>query len=792
MKVSLNWLRDYVSYDGGVDDLAKTLTFAGVEVEGIERIGFESESVVVARIASSEKHPDAERLSVCMVEDGTGELRQIVCGAKNYRVGDKVPLALPGAILPGGVKIKKGKLRGVASDGMMCSGAELGIPDSTDGLLILPNDSPVGKPLVEVIPCDTVLEVEVTPNRPDLLCYNGIAREIAALTGAKLTIRDVEPLPSGRDEIEVATEAPEACPFYTATKIRGVKVGASPEWLASKLRAAGLRPINVVVDITNYVLLETGQPLHAFDAAKVCGSLTARFARQGESILALDGRNYELADGHLVIADAHGPVAIAGIMGGEPTGVTESTTDILLESAYFERGVVRASGRSLGLSSDSSYRFERGVNPAGIEHAAARAARLIVELAGGEVVGGVCRAGSIPQRQISTLSLRDAKTRSVMGYEISRDRACEILKAFGLEMTGSDAATTAWSIPSWRGDLEREIDLIEEIARVEGLDNVPVSRASLFTPTTKTDRSYDFRIGLARYLAGAGFYEARTLTLVSEAMLEDDIFADGGEPLRVRNPLGEDNAALRPSLLPGLIQCAARNVRHGARAVRLFEIGRVFHACEEAGEEEKMRLAMVATGAAIQPHWSSRLERSFDIFDLKGAFESLPAAAFRVVPCKQGKAVLAGRIEALGIPVGFLGQVAPSRARALDIDAPLLVAEIDLEILEPILQKPRRYRDIARFPSISRDIALIVNESTCHDDILNAIHMANEPLLTGVSVFDVFSDTEGKKVPLGKKSVAYSLTFSSAERTLNSEEVNEAQQRIKACLKTCLGASLRE
>lgn len=792
MKVSLNWLRDYVSYEGDVNELERTLTFAGVEVEGVERTGIESRQVVVARIASSEKHPDADRLSVCQVEDGTGELRQIVCGAKNYKVGDKVPLALPGAELPGGLKIKKGKLRGVASNGMLCSGSEVGIPDGADGLLILPEDIPVGTPLADWVRSDTVLDIEVTPNRPDLLSYTGIAREVAALTGAALQLPTVAPLPSGTSEVTVATSAPDACPFYTATRIRGVRVGPSPDWLAEKLRAAGLRPINVVVDITNFVLLETGQPLHAFDAAKVSYRLEARFANAGESIIALDGHTYQLGEQHLVIADSTGPVAVAGVMGGEATGVAEATSEVLLESAYFAPEVIRTSGRSLGLASDSSYRFERGVNPADVEAAAARATALILELAGGEIVGGICRAGTPPRRPVQSVTLRDSKVSSLMGYPVGRERLSSILTAFGLEMTGSDATSTTWHIPSHRGDLEREIDLIEEIARVEGLDKVPVAQTSLCTPTTAADRSYDIRLALARYLAGFGFYEARTLTLVSEAMIEDDIFAEGGEVLRVRNPLGEESAALRPSLLPALLQCAARNVRLGANSVRLFEIGRVFHAADAQGSEESTRLALVATGDATFQHWSPSAERLLDIFDLKGALESLPGTAFQIIPCCQGKAALAGRILADGVTIGFLGQVAPARARQLDIKSPLLIAEITLDALEPVLAKPKRFQSIPKFPSTSRDIAFIVPESTLHADVVALIKAANEPLLSDIRVFDIFTDPEGKKVPVGHKSVAYSLTFASPDRTLTSDEANTAYERIRQHLKNRLQVTFRE
>lgn len=775
MKVSLNWLKELVELPASVPALVDLLTLAGVEVEGIASTGVSIPKIVVAQILESERHPNADRLSVCKVDDGSGTPRQIVCGAKNYKVGDKVPLALPGAEMPAGFKIKVGKLRGIESEGMMCSAEELGLPKGEDGLLILPPDTAVGTSFSDLYPGDTVLDLEITPNRPDLLSHIGIAREIAALTGKPLTLPAVSQ-GAFSSAGEVALETPLA-PLYTVLAVAGVKVGPSPDWLRKKLEAVGLRSINNVVDITNFVMLETGQPLHAFDAAKVNGDIRVRVASPGESFLALDGRTYKLDAEHVVIADSQRPLALAGVMGGEDSGVTVQTTDILLESAYFVPGNIRRTSRTLGLSSDSSYRFERGVNIAGVHAASQRAAALIVEVAGG--TAGAFKegsSGSLPQPGLVTL--RAARVAALLGTEIPEDRINAILSGFGL--TKADGG---WSILSHRQDLLREVDLIEEIARVVGIEKIPARLTAIPAAPGAADAAYDFNMAVRQKLSAQGLSEARTSTLISEAMFWQEIPA-----IRLRNPLGEDQAFLRTSLLPGLLSAIERNIRQGAKRIGLFEIGRTFHA---EGPEERATLAFVLTGETATD-WRGGKARALDWHDAKGLVRQLLPSGFELqktetkAPLALGARILIGEKH-----VGQLGQLAPSAARDLGANGAVLVAEIDLASLQA-LSAPRVYADIPRFPAITRDMAIVCPLTMTYSEIENTLRAVNEPLLATIEPFDIFTDPTGEKLSADRKSLAISLTFRDIGRTLNSEEVNVACERLKQSLKAKLAVDFRE
>ena len=775
MKVSLNWLRELVELPPSVPQLVDLLTLAGVEVEDVETRGAAIDKVVVAQILESVQHPNADRLSVCKVDDGSGAPRQIVCGAKNYKVGDKVPLALPGAVLPGDFKIKVGKLRGVESAGMLCSGKELGIADDAEGLLILPPDARVGAPLSELYPADTILELEITPNRPDLLSYTGIAREVAALTGKKFKSR-VSGLKLDAVAHEgVRTDAPAECPFYSARRISGVKVGPSPEWLKGKLEASGIRPINNIVDITNFVLLETGQPLHAFDADKLRGDIHARLAREGEEFLALDGRTYKLTPKNLVIADEARALAIAGVMGGEETGVTASTVNVVLESAYFQPSNIRSTSRTLGLISDSSYRFERGVDPEGVLPASQRATGLILELAGGSAASVVNIAGEVPDFK-RTVPLRPGRAGGILGAEISSSRIDEILACFGLEKSGE-----AWKVPSFRQDLTREIDLIEEITRVFGIDNIPARETSRYVESTATDRAHDRDMRLRRALAAQGFYESRTLSLSGENAAQ---YAPA--VLRVRNPLNQDQVVLRPNLLGGLLGVVANNTRVGNKTLRLFELGRVFHADIN---EERTHLAFVMTGAATEKSWRAGAERNADIFDVKGLLASLGLGALSFEPAESPWLALAAAVKLDGAQIGFAGQLRPAKARELDIAAPAAAVEIELPAPEAAV---KTYTEIPKHPAVTRDIALMAPDAVTHAQVEDVIQKLNEPLLETAELFDLFTDATGQKIAAGQKSMAYSLTYRAKNRTLTVDEVNAAHARLRDRLKVELGVAFRE
>ncbi|MDP9292306.1 MAG: phenylalanine--tRNA ligase subunit beta, partial [Verrucomicrobiota bacterium] len=536
MKVSLNWLREFVDFSQDANALAEQLTRAGVEVESIETRGAAIDKVLVAQIVESKPHPNADRLSVCIVDDGSAERRQIVCGAKNYKVGDKVPLALPGAILPGDFKIRFGKLRGVESQGMLCSAKELRLADDAEGLLILPPSAPIGAPLSDLFPADTILDLEITPNRADLLSHLGIAREIGALSGSKFASQS-SPSPTesanGPSGLKIEILAAKQCAFYSGRKISGVKIGPSPEWLRTRLDSLGVRSINNVVDVTNLVMLEIGQPLHAFDADKVRGGIIVRLARAEEKFHALDGRTYELTSNDLLIADHERGVAIAGVMGGEDSGVTDATTNVILESAYFLPANIRRTSRRLGLVSESSYRFERGVDPEVILAASKRATELIAELAGG-TPNSAENVGTLPS-STRLMPFRNERCEAVMGRAITENESHAILASLGLEKTDG-----GWKTPSYRQDLTREIDLIEEVVRVFGIEKIDGRNVARFSPHSVADRAHDWRMKIRERLVSRGFYEARTISLVSEK----NAIADA---IRLRNPMGEDQSMLRPA-----------------------------------------------------------------------------------------------------------------------------------------------------------------------------------------------------------------------------------------------------
>ena len=781
MKVSLNWLREFVDCQLSADELEALFRRAGLEVASVETRGADFDKVVVAQVLESAQHPNADRLSVCKVDDGSGTPRQIVCGAKNYKVGDKVPLALPGAVLPGDFKIKTGKLRGVESEGMLCSAKELKLAEEADGLLILPKDAAVGSPIGNCFPPDVLFELEITPNRPDWLNHLGVAREITVFTGLPLADPGIPAPSTAHAGAAVEIEAKE-CSYYTLRRIRGVKVGKSPQWLADRLAAVGLRPVNNVVDITNYVLFELGQPLHAFDAAKIEGSLHVRRAAEGENFRALDGRDYKLREDLLVIADDKRTVALAGVMGGEDSGVTAATTDILLESAVFDPGFVRRASRTLGLISDSSYRFERGVDPEMVASASARAAELIVQIAGGMAEDVVLEAGSHWAR--TEIALRHAHVRSFLGLDISDQEIEESLSKVGLEKSSGGGDST-WSVPGFRHELTREVDLIEEIARVIGIERIPSQTTGPFAASSAPDAAYDFVMARRHSLVGTGFSEARTSTLVSPADA-----AWFGPAVELKNPFGDDQSRLRTSLLPGLLAALKRNADLGAPAIRLFECGRVFSVSGEAS-----RIALVATGALAQPDWRGTAGRNWDIFDLKGAVTGLAGLRdedFAPIPNPPLPFGAAIEVFKNGIRIGLLGTLHPAEARKLDAAAAVVAAEFDAAAWQGAVNPIEAVKPLPKFPASSRDIALTASLQLSYGDVRAAVLAQNEPLLESVSLFDLFTDPSGKNLSTDKKSLAISLTFRSGGRTLTTEEVNATTDRLKAGLKERLGVDFRE
>jgi len=786
MKFSVNWLREFVDLPDKIDDLAQLLTLAGVEIEGIERRGADIDNVIVAQISASSQHPNADRLTVCEVDYGSGTKRQIVCGATNYKVGDKVPLALPGAVLPNGLEIRKTKLRGTESEGMLCSPIELGLGDDASGLLILSADAKIGAPIVDLFPADTILDVEITPNRGDLLSHFGLAREIAALTSKALRHAakfNGRALPNG-----VKITALRECPFYSARRIDNVQVEPSPDWLRAKIESVGIRSINNIVDISNFVMLELGQPTHAFDADKLKGEINVRLACDGEKFLALDGKNYSLAPENLVIADEERAIAIGGVMGGEETGVTESTKNIALESAYFLPASIRRTARNLNLPSDASYRFERGIDPGMILRASQRATDLIREIAHGDPAKETAAAGDLPAGPPDVL-LSYENCNQVVGITIKPKAIDQILERFGLSKTKSDSKSknggATWKIPSYRGDLRRDVDLIEEVMRAYGVEKIPGMDKSRFTPSSVADHLHNLESALRTGLAARGLAEVRTSKLIPRHSM-----VPSENAIRLRNPLSEDHVALRPDLLAGLLDVLDRNVRGGTKRVAIFELGRVF--IPPTGKEER-RLGILLWGNATSaPHWRAQTKRTLDFFDLKGAVEALTVGKISFCRSDHRDFALATEIQSDHRVIGFAGQLSAVRAAEIDVPGSVFFAELQADLMLEGQESARAFRDIERFPAVTRDIAMIVPKKLTHAEILRTIEQSAEPLLESVQLFDLFETREEVAPGPARKSLAYTLTYRDKNRTLTNEEVTEVHARIRERLKRELGVTLRE
>lgn len=792
MNVSLNWLATHLDLAGkSIKEIDDLFTFAGVEVEGIVSKGIASEKIVVAQIKEAVQHPNADRLKVTQVDAGEGTLRQIVCGAQNYKVGDKVPCALPGAELPGGFTIGETVMRKVESKGMLCASTEIGLPPGADGLLILPEDAEIGKPVKQMFDSDTLLELEVTPNRPDLLSHYGMARELATLLKTPLKPLEIRSADvSSASSIQIS--APAACPLYTAIRISGVTVKESPAWLKQRLESIGLRPINNIVDVTNFVLHELGQPLHAFDAAKLTGSIIVRNATDGETFLALDESEHVLTPDDLLISDESGAaLALAGVMGGLTSGVTETTTDILLESAYFTPQGIRRTSRRTALSSDSSYRFERGVDPQGVLTASAFAVKLILETAGGTAEATIQIAGEAPVLT-QPVALDARKLDQLMGGSISLTAAEEILTRLGL----TKLADGTWDVPSFRADLQRHIDLVEEIARVHGLANVPSRFLGSFVPSSPVDAAYDADMILRRRLAALGVYECQTIKLIADHQLTDALPLrplQDGDVIRVKLPLSEDHAVMRPSLVPGLVASAARNVRQQAKSLRFFEMGRAFRNAGggKAKDQESETLAILLSGGTAPAGWN-QADRVADLYDLKGLINALvPNKTIRFAPKDRDGFALGCDIKADDQNIGVFARLKPSRERELDFSSPVFVAELDLSKLRKLLNGIDHVEDLPQFPGSSRDAAMELPATLPNAEIEGVLAKCNEPLLIAFECFDVFTDPSGQKLATDRKSVAYRFQYRATDRTLKAEEVDAAHQKVLEALTQKLGVKFR-
>ena len=806
MKVTLNWLKEYVDFAWSPDELAERLTMLGIEVEGVQKLGGEFAGVVVAQVITRDKHPNADRLSLCRVADGQGE-RQIVCGAQNFKAGDKVPLILPGATLPAKpgeppMQIKIGKIRGVESQGMLCSPQELGLPDAVDGLLILPENAKVGQPFAEFLGrsgSDVVYDLEITPNRPDLNSVIGIAREISALTGNPL--RMPEAGASGSSDaasfVSIRLEDAELCPRYFTRLVRGVKVGPSPDWLKSMLEKVGIRSISNVVDVTNYVMLEIGQPLHAFDYHLIAKgkdgtpTIVVRRATEGEKFTTLDGQQRTLTAQMLLIADEQKGIALAGIMGGQNSEISSQTVDVLIESAYFNPTNIRRTSKSLGLRSESSYRFERGCDPnLGVEFASRRAAGLIAQLAGGQLVEGAVDAYPKPVSE-KLISLRHCKVAELLGVQIPAAQNVKYLRQLGLEVSvESGDEYCEVEAPTFRVDLKGEIDLIEEIARMHGIENIPATPPRGAIGSNEFDAVQDELTEARRILTGLGLNEAQGQTLISDAEFQ----LPGVEWAPLANPLSSDMNALRPSLLPGLLHALRHNLSRKNESVALFEVGRVFTRVNGQTREER-RVAIALTGLRNPLFWSGEdREAKFDVYDLKGLLEefleqfgmrglSYARRAESTTLCLESAVIQLGKN-----PVGELGQLLPALAKRFDLRDAVLLAELNLDLLLARRNTAKTLKPLPAFPAIRRDVAMLVPEPTTHEAVLSTVKQAKPQNLEAVELFDVF---RGKNVPAGQKSMAYAFTYRSAEKTLTDAEVNAAHEKVVEQFKRALQAEIR-
>ncbi len=809
MKVTLNWLRKYVDFDWSPEELTGRLTMLGLEVEGVQKIGGEFAGIVVAQILSRDPVPGSDKLSVCRVSDGHGE-RTIICGAQNHKPGDKVPLILPNFALPlkPGEKepfvIKERKVFGITSQGMMCSPQELGLPDQVDGLLILPADAPVGKPFVEYLGrgggSDVVYDLEVTPNRPDLNSVIGIAREIAAVTGSELKIPEVKIKTSATKTdslVSVKVEDPELCPRYTVRVVKGVKIGPSPDWLRSALEKVDVRSINNVVDVTNYVMLEIGQPLHAFDYRLIAGgeggkpTIVVRRAAGNEKFKTLDNIERSLTGEMLLIADEKKGIALAGVMGGQNTEINDSTRDILIESAYFSPTNIRRTSKALGLRSESSYRFERGADIVICDWASQRAAQLILETAGGELADGVVDVHPKPvePRQIV---LHFAKTKELLGIGIPHAEQISMLTALGLRLTEQSPGLCTFTIPTWRVDLKRQVDLIEEIERLYGVEKVPATPPRNAIGANEFDAVYDQITEARTLLAGLGLNEAQGQTLVSDTECRGQ--REG--LVSLANPLSSDMNVLRPSLLPGLIHSLRHNVSRKNYNVALFEIGRVFGAANGAFKEER-RVAMALTGQRALPFWSGDgRDAKLDVFDMKGLLEEfLEHFGVRGVTFARrdepSPLFLESAAIALGgrLPLGEMGQLMPPLAKKYDLRDAVFLAELNLDQLLARRNPAKSLKALPQFPAIRRDVAMLVPEATSHATVLQVVKQAKPAHLENVELFDIF---RGKNIPEGQKSLAYAFIYRSPEKTLTDAEVNAAHAKVLEAFKTQLRATVRE
>jgi phenylalanyl-tRNA synthetase beta chain len=788
MKISLEWLKDYLEVVLSPADLADLLTHSGLEVEGLTQWKPAFQGVVVGRLDSFRPLPQSDHLSLCSVHDGKRDY-SVVCGAPNLKAGERVALAVEGALLPGGVKIGRTPFQGIASEGMLCSEKELGLSEEGSGIMFLDPQASPGLPLDRALPLeDWILDINITPNRSDCLCVLGIAREVAALTGKPLRFpadKKAEKDPSADRLTSVTLDRPDLCPRYVAKLILGVRIGPSPFWMRRRLEACGVRAISNIVDVTNYVMLEMGQPLHAFDFHRLEEKrIVVRTAAPGFTFTTLDGTGRKMPKDALMICDGKRPVALAGIMGGLNSEIEEDTSDILLESAYFDPMGIRRTSKQLGLSTEASIRFERGIDPNGSLRAAERAADLMAALAGGTVSRGAVDA--YPKKiQPLQIPLRVSRVNQILGTSINGKEIQTHLKNLQLEVRENGADSFRVTAPTYRVDLTREIDLIEEVARLHGFHRVPVTLPSgRVSPEKKTP----MQVGVERardFLSGFGFWEVITYSFISPQVLLDlrispnDRKARG---LRIQNPLSEDQAVMRTTLVPGLLHTVRSNLYRQNLDLKLFELGRVFFPRGPEDQPEEVEfLGGILSGLRDEESWA-KPRAECDFFDLKGAleglFEGMGVAGVQFLPDHQipflhpGKAC---RVCVKGEDIGILGEVNPAVRELFDLKEKVFLFELDFQKVVSRMTERRTFTPLPRYPAVARDLAVVVDEPVAAGDILKTLWKASEGWIKEIRLFDLY---RGNPVPSGRKSLAFRLVYQKEDRTLTDREVNEFHQNL--------------
>jgi phenylalanyl-tRNA synthetase beta chain len=800
MKFTHSWLKDYLDTDASAEAIADALTNVGLELEELSNPAKALEPFVIADVIEARQHPNADRLRVCLVSTGSGAPVQVVCGAPNARTGMKGVFAPVGTHIPGtGIDLKPGTIRGEASNGMLLSERELGLSNEHEGIVDLPADAPVGASYARWVGLDDpVIDVGVTPNRPDALGVYGIARDLAAKGVGKLKPIDA-PIIAGKFRSPIAVELrfsdPEnrPCPLFVGRYFRGVKNRPSPAWMQRRLRAIGLRPISALVDITNYVTHSYGRPLHVFDAAKVKGTIHARFARDGESLRALDGKTYTLDSSMTVIADDNGPEGIAGIIGGEETGCTTETTDVFLEAAYFDPIRTATTGRKLGINSDARYRFERGVDPAFVQTGAEIGTRMILDLCGGETSELVV-AGEPPLRNLS-VPLRLDRVKTLAGVDIPEEEQVAILTALGFTVAGAGDDVVA-DVPSWRPDVNGEADLDEEIVRIYGLDkvaHVPMPRLQSVTGRS-IDASQRRRFLAARTLAARGMNEAMTWSFLPNAQAE--LFGGGEHLLSLANPISTELSDMRPSLLVNLIAAAARNMARGHDDLALFEVGQIYRG--DRPEDEHQNASGIRRGMSGARHWSKE-RRPVDVFDAKAdalaCLSVVGAPIDRLQTVAEGAAWYhPGRVGSLMLGpknrLAMFGEIHPRVLNAMNVEGPLVGFEVDLGAV-PLPKSTRTARpalEASQFQAVRRDFAFVVPAEVPADKLIRAARAADNALIESVSVFDVFT---GGAIGAGRKSVALEVTLQPPDRTLTEDEIEKVSAAIVAAVRSATGGELR-